>query len=51
MSFEWFGTATQKELDRFKAVCNQPHLCGKNRVPTRGGAGQQSGLCVSLCPL
>ena len=23
MSFEWFGTATQKELDRFKAVCNQ----------------------------
>ena len=23
MSFEWFGPATQKELERFKAVCNQ----------------------------
>ena len=23
MSFEWLSTATQKELDRFKAVCNQ----------------------------
>lgn len=23
MSFEWLGTATQKDLDRFKAICNQ----------------------------
>lgn len=23
MNFEWFNTATQKELDRFKAICNQ----------------------------
>lgn len=23
MSFDWLNTATQKELDRFKAVCNQ----------------------------
>ena len=23
MSFDWFSTATQKELDRFKAICNQ----------------------------
>ena len=23
MSFAWLHTATQKELDRFKAVCNQ----------------------------
>ena len=23
MSFDWLSTATQKELDRFKAVCNQ----------------------------
>lgn len=23
MSFDWFDTATQKELDQFKAVCNQ----------------------------
>lgn len=23
MNFEWFGKATQKELDQFKAVCNQ----------------------------
>lgn len=23
MNFDWFSTATQKELDRFKAICNQ----------------------------
>ena len=23
MRFDWLSTATQKELDRFKAVCNQ----------------------------
>ena len=23
MSFDWIGAATQKELDHFKAVCNQ----------------------------